>query len=519
MGEAAEGGVGLVSLVGAGPGDPRLITVRGLERLRAADVVIHDHLVSKDLLAEAPPGAERIYVGKWAGARAMPQSDINELLVTQARLGRRVVRLKGGDPFVFGRGGEEATHLADRGVPFEVVPGVSAISAVPAYAGIPVTDRRAASSFIVVTGHEDPSREAERVRWDRIAKAADTVVVLMGTTRLPQIARALVHGGRSEHTPAAVIQWGTTPRQRTVVGTLADIAERVVTEGITAPSTLIVGDVVALREHHRWFDTRPLLGRCVLLTRAAERSDTLATALAELGADTFSFPVIATGPPESLAALDAAIARLPGYDWVVFTSSNAVDAFMARLEVAGRDLRALGGVRVCCVGPATAARTASVGLLADLVPKDATAEGVMVALEEALGTSGIARSRFLMPRAEEGRDVIPEGIAAAGGTIDVVTAYRTVCPEQPDAGELVALLERRAISAVTLTSPSCVRNLAKRLGGEERLRALLHGVAVATIGPTTSTAARKAGLPVDVEASPHTVEGLVQALAAYYSRA
>jgi uroporphyrinogen III methyltransferase/synthase len=503
---------GFVSLVGAGPGDPGLITVRGKERLRAAEVVVYDHLVGRALLDEAPAESERIYVGKWAGNRAMPQEEICALLVERAQRGQRVVRLKGGDPFVFGRGGEEASALAAHGVAFEVVPGVSAVSAVPAYAGIPVTDRRASSSFIVVTGHEDPTRGLDRVRWGVIAQAADTIVVLMGTSRLAAIARALIEGGRPPETPAAVIQWGSTPEQRTVTATLAEIAAAVAEAGLKAPSTLVVGDVVALRERLRWFDNRPLHGARVLVTRSREQAAGLGEELARLGAVPVYFPVLAIAPPASTAALDHAVSRLAEYDWLVLTSTNAVDALFERMGASGIDARALAGCRVCAVGPATAASLELRGIIADLVPEEASGEGVLAALSGALGERGLAEARFLMPRAEEGRDVIPDGISAAGGRIDVVTAYRTVCPEEPDAAALAGRLLDGGVRAVTFTSPSAVRNLLGRLGGGERARALLDRAAIVTIGPTTTAAVEASGLRVAAEAAPHTVKGLVDAV-------
>lgn len=501
---------GFVSLVGAGPGDPGLLTVRGLERLREADVVVHDHLVSPAVVALARPAAERVYAGKWAGSRAMSQQQINELLVDRARLGRRVVRLKGGDPFLFGRGGEEATWLAERGIPFEVVPGPSAAIAVPAYAGIPVTDRRAASSLLVVTGHEDPKRPLDRVKWEHVATAADTIVVLMGARRLGDIAEALIAGGRPAETPAALVEWGTTPSQRTVTAPLAEIAARAADAGFGSPATLVVGDVVALRDRIAWFDRRPLHGARVLVTRALDQSAPLVRALEERGAAVMLLPVLAFAPPASTGALDDAVLHLGRYRWLILTSANAVDALFDRVRACGLDARALAPVRVCAVGPATRARLEAFGIVPDLEPEEATGEGVLAALTGALGAAGVAEARFLMPRAAEGREVIPDGIVAAGGAIDVVTAYRTICPDDTDPAPVVQSLQDGALHAVTLTSPSAVRNLVGRLG--EGGRALLARTALVTIGPTTSTAVRSLGLPVAAEASPHTAEGLVDAV-------
>ena len=486
--------------------------MRGLERLSAADVVVHDHLVSPAVLELARAGAERIYAGKWAGSRAMSQRQINELLADRARRGQRVVRLKGGDPFLFGRGGEEASFLAERGVPFEVVPGPSAAIAVPAYAGIPVTDRRASSSLLVVTGHEDPAGPMDRVRWEHIATAADTIVVLMGARRLDAIAGALMAGGLPPETPAAMIEWGTTSSQRTVAAPLGAIAAEVASAGLGAPSTLIVGDVVRLREHVAWFDRRPLHGARVLVTRSRDQAGPLVRALEERGADVTLLPVLAVAPPESTGALDDAVTHLARYGWLILTSTNAVDALFERIRSCGLDARALSPVRVCAVGPATQERLEAYGIVADLVPEEATGEGVLAALSQALGGAGLAEARFLMPRAVEGREVIPDGIVAAGGAIDVVTAYRTICPDDGDAGAVARALREGRLHAVTLTSPSAVRNLLGRLGGGDEARVLLARAALVTIGPTTSTAVRASGLVVAAEASPHTADGLVDAV-------
>ncbi len=496
---------GSVTLVGAGPGDPDLITLRGVEALRQAEVIVYDYLAPCDLLDYAPPGAERIYVGKKAGRHACTQEQINALLVRLAREGRRVVRLKGGDPFVFGRGGEEAEALAAAGIPCEVAPGVSSAVAVPAYAGIPVTQRGLASSMAIVTGHEDPGKPQSDLDWPALARM-DTLVFLMGVANLGVIAAALMAQGRAPGTPVAVIQWGTLGRQRTVTGTLADIAARVQQAGLGAPAVTVVGQVVTLRDRLRWFERRPLFGLRVLVTRTLEQSGRLTAALRGLGAEVLQCPLIETAPPASWERLDAAIRRLGDYQWLVLTSANGVGAFFARLTEAGLDARALAGVRVAAIGPATAAELARHGVRADVVPSQYTG----AAIAEAMGAVG--GQRVLLARAGVANPALAERLRAGGAEVEEAVAYRTLRPAGLET-RLPALLA--AADIITFTSGSTVRHLVEALGPGIAAQAL-ERVAVACIGPVTAEAARSAGLQPAIIAGEYTIDGLIRAIIAWY---
>ena len=501
--------VGKVWLVGAGPGDPGLITVAGVDVLSRAEVVVYDRLVSRRLVDLAPSNAERIFVGKGptqAGGPGFSQQQINELLVARAREGKRVVRLKGGDPFVFGRGGEEAEALAAGGIPFEVVPGVSSAIAVPAYAGIPLTHRRLSSSFTVVTGHEDPEKAESAVDWGRVAGSADTLVILMGGANLGEIMKLLADSGRAPGEPVAVVRWGTTPAQQVIAGTIADVAIRVAEAGLTPPSVTVVGPVVRLRDSLRWFDNRPLFGKRVLVTRAAEQAGVLSHALAEAGAEPIGLPSIEIVPRIDRKALRQALDRLDasGYDWLVFSSANGVDIFFAELRRAGRDARAIGRAGVCAIGPATAIALSRHGVHADLVPERYLAEGVVEALTE----HDMAGKRVLWPRARGARRALVVGLERLGATVDEVPLYSAAVPKEVDA-EAMARLRSGEIDIVTFASSSAVHNLLKMLGGD---KALLEKPLIACIGPVTAATARRAGLRVDVEAPEHTIEGLLAAL-------
>jgi uroporphyrinogen III methyltransferase/synthase len=501
---------GKVWLVGAGPGDPGLMTMAGAAALREAEVVVYDRLVGPDLLRLAPPEAERIYVGKEAGRHALSQEEINDLLVAKAREGRRVVRLKGGDPYVFGRGGEEAQTLVAAGIPFEVVPGVTSAVAVPAYAGIPVTHRGLATSFAVVTGHEDPTKDESGVDWAKIAGGADTLVLLMATGTLAEIARELMGHGRPPETPAAVIRWGTTPRQETVTGTLADIAEKVGAAGLSPPTIAVVGDVVRLRETLRWFDSpqaRPLFGKQVLVTRTRQQASALSERLRLEGAEPIELPALELVETADESAVAAAIERLAGgeYGWAVFTSANGVDAFFGHLCRAGRDARAFASTRLCAIGPGTAAALAERGLTADLVPEEFIAEGVVSALAE----QGVAGARVLVPRAEGARPELVEGLRDLGAEVDELSLYVAAPPKEADS-EGLARLRAGEVDVVTFASSSTVRNLVKLLDGDT---SALAKPLIACIGPVTAaTVEELLGRRPDVVASEHTIPGLVEAL-------
>jgi len=500
---------GMVWLVGAGPGDPGLITVKGVDVLSRAEVVIYDRLVNRRLVDLAPPKAERIFAGKHSvekGGSGFSQQQINDLLVARAREGKRIVRLKGGDPFVFGRGGEEAEALAAAGIPFEIVPGVSSAIAAPAYAGIPLTHRRVSSSFTVVTGHEDPEKPEGAIDWAGVAKGADTLVILMGGANLGEVMKLLADSGRAPDEPVAVVRWGTTPNQRVVAGSIADVAIRVAEAGLTPPLVTVVGPVVRLRDTLRWFDNRPLFGKRVLVTRAPEQAGVLSQALAEAGAEPIELSAIEIVPRVDRKALRQALDRLDAaeYDWLVFSSANGVDIFFDELRRHGKDARALGRARVCAIGPATAMQLAHHGVHADLVPERFLAEGVV----EALSERGIMGQRVLWPRARGARRALVAGLERLGATVDELPLYSAAVPKEIDAGAM-ARLRAGEVDIVTFASPSAVRNLLKMLDGD---RSLLEKPLIACIGPVTAAAARRAGLRVDVEAPEHTIDGLMEAL-------
>ena len=510
---------GKVYLVGAGPGDPGLLTIKGLKCISRADVIVYDRLVHPAILTHARPDAELIYVGKASSAHTMSQDEINRLLVEKAREGKNVVRLKGGDPFVFGRGGEEAEALAEQGIQFEVVPGVTSATAVPAYAGIPVTHRDFCSTLGIVTGHEaadgEKSETSEsRIRWDKIATGVDTLIFLMGVGNLPNIVAELVKNGRDASTPIALIRWGTRPEQETLVGTLADIVEKVGSAGFKPPAVAVVGEVVNLREKLRWFDSpqaNPLFGKKVLVTRSREQASALSELLREHGAEPIEFPVIKISPPESFAELDVALGCIEKYDWLLFTSANGVQAVMDRLRKLGRDMRWLKGPKIGAIGPKTAEAVQCLGMKVDFVPSKFVSEAIADELPES--PSG---KRILILRAKEAREALPEKLRERGAQVDVVAAYRTeIDPDsyRDDADRIKELLASGGIDIITSTSPSTVKGFVN-LVGEGGLAALAGKVIVACIGPITAQAAEEYGLKPDFVAEEHTIEGLVQALAA-----
>ncbi|MGQ9857312.1 MAG: uroporphyrinogen-III C-methyltransferase [Thermodesulfobacteriota bacterium] len=497
---------GEVLLIGAGPGDPGLITWKGIQALREADVVIYDHLVAPELLEHCREGCELIYVGKQSGSHTLSQQEINRLMVRKATEGLRVVRLKGGDPFLFGRGGEEAQALRRAAIRFQVVPGVTSAIAAPAYAGIPVTHRDHSSSVAIVTGHEDQNKTCSNIRWERLSGAADTLVFLMGVKNLSFIVEKLLVNGRDPSTPAALIQWGTTPGQRVFTAPLRAIVEKAHEAKIGPPAVLVVGDVVCLREQLNWVEDLPLWGKRILVTRAREQASDLAQRLRLLGAQAVEFPTISIGPPSDLDLLDRAISQLGDYQWVVFTSPNGVRWFFERLREKGKDCRALAGLSIAVIGPGTEKALERRGLRADLVPAEFRAE----ALAEALSEVDLKGKRVLVARAEEARDVLPMALLELGALVNVVPVYKTVLP-QPREGQLESILAGGSLDAITFTSSSTVRNLVA-LAGVECLHKLLDGVTVACIGPVTAQTARQHGIDPHVVASNYTIEGLVEAL-------
>ncbi|MDH4229190.1 MAG: uroporphyrinogen-III C-methyltransferase [Nitrospirota bacterium] len=494
---------GTVYLIGAGPGDPGLITVKGLECLEAAQVVVYDYLANPALLESLAPEVERVYAGKRHGNHHMRQEDINALLVERAQRGLTVARLKGGDPFIFGRGGEEAAALASAGVPFEVVPGVTAATAVTAYAGIPLTHRGLNATVTFVTGQEDPSRPDTRVQWDELARTGGTLVFFMGIKRLPHIARRLIAGGLSPDTPAAAIRWGTHPAQHTVSGTLDNLAQRVEEARLQPPALIVVGEVVTLREQINWFESLPLFGRRILVTRAAGQQGQLARALDRAGADVVAVPTIRIVPPDDPAPLHAATAALDKYRWLVVTSANGVDSLFASLGQHGKDSRALAGVRIAAVGTETARALANHGIHADLVPADARAEGLATALVE----QGVKDQNILLVQAAQARPVLPETLAAHGARVEQVTAYRSEAPETLDRERLLAA----PLDYAVFTSSSTVRNL-HRLLGDAAFRATLAPARTCAIGPVTAATCRELGLTVHLQPDTPAVAALVDAI-------
>ncbi|MBV8531803.1 MAG: uroporphyrinogen-III C-methyltransferase, partial [Candidatus Eremiobacteraeota bacterium] len=467
---AASSGAGRVALIGAGPGDPGLLTLRAAELLRGADVLLYDALASDAVVALAPAACERIFVGKRGGNHAMAQAEIEALMIKKSREGRHVVRLKGGDPFVFGRGGEEAEALQTAGIAFEIAPGVSSALAAPAYAGIPLTHRKHAASFTVFTGHEDPSKPASTLDWSKLADPQRTLVGLMATANLREIASQLIAHGLAEATPVAVVQDGTLPSQRTVLGTLATIAEAAAAAKIGAPAVVVVGGVAELRERLRWFDVGALFGKKILVTRTGEQSAAFARALRQRGADPIVAPTIAIEPPEDPQAAERAIDALHAFAWVVFTSQNGVDAFFARLRARNADARAIGSAKVAAIGDRTAERLRAYGVCADAVPAAFIAEDVAHAV--------IARShageRVLIYRAQEARDALPRMLEEAGRSVTVAPAYKTVVPADESFAQRVV-----PANVLTFTSASTVRGFAELLGGEAAAVQAAHGKCVA----------------------------------------
>jgi len=481
-----------VWLVGAGPGDPGLLTCRGAEVLATAEVVVHDRLANPALLDLSPPEALRVSVGKAPGNVEMDQEQINAVLVEHGAAGKRVVRLKGGDPFVFGRGGEEAEALMAAGVPFEVVPGITSAIAAPAYGGIPVTHRGLSTHVTIVTGHEDPTKGRTDVEWEALARVGGTLVILMGAARVGDIAARLIAGGRSPETPVAAVRNGTRPDQQTIRGTLATIADA----AVRAPSAIVVGEVAAL--DLAWFETRPLFGKRIVVTRAREQASELRQRLEALGAEVLELAAIRVEP------IAFAFPHLHRYAWLVFTSANGVRAFFERgLDALGVDARALAGLRLAAIGPGTAAALAARGLRPDVVPERFVAESLL----DAFPAPGAPGERVLLARAEQARDVLPEGLGERGHLVDVLAVYRTVRTD-PDPS-LLEQVRAGEVDALTFTSSSTVTNFIEAVGEFTGPQPV-----VVSIGPVTSATARDRGLRVDAEADPHTIDGLVEVVAA-----
>ncbi len=503
---------GKVYLVGAGPGAVDLFTLRGVEVMRGADVVVYDYLVNPDLLRLAPESAELIFAGKKGGAgERMDQGELNRLLVERALAGKRVVRLKGGDPFIFGRGGEEALALAAAGVEFEIIPGVTSAIAAPAFAGIPLTHREHGSFVAFVTGHEDEAKGSRTtIPWDDLARAArkrGTIVLLMATAKLRTSLGRLVDAGLPAETPAAAIQWGTTAAQKTVLATASTLADRADRAGVGAPAVVVVGECAAMRDQLGWFEKRPLFGRRIVVTRARGKSSAFARELRAMGAEAIEFPTIETAPPDSYEALDGAIGRLRHFDWIIFTSATAVESFIARLRALGRDIREIGRASLAAIGPATAAKLREHALKVAAIPAEYRAE----AIAEAIGSGRIRGAGFLIPRAQAAREALPDLLRAAGAReVAVVPSYRTLKPKSPQVDRIRELIGAGRIDLVTFTSSSTVLNFRDLLG------ATPDGLKAAAIGPITAETARSIGFEVVVSPAEYTIDALCAAIADYF---
>lgn len=503
---------GKVYLVGAGPGDKGLLTLKGLRCLQKADVVVYDFHINAQVLNLIDHDAELIYAGKRGGFHEMTQDEINAALVKKAHEGKTVCRLKGGDPFVFGRGAEEAQVLHEEGIEFEIVPGISSAIAVPAYAGIPLTHRKVASSFAVITGNEEPDKETSAINWPEMAHGFDTLVFLMGVKNIASITEKLLEYGKPVDTPAAVIRWGTRPDQKTVTGTLGDIARLVQESGIKPPAVMVVGKVVSLRETLNWYEKKPLFGHRVVLTRDYTGDYDI---LDELGAEILEFPTIEIVPPESWTELDRCIERMDTYDWLVFTSANGFKYFFNRLLTLDRDMRDLKGVRICAIGAKTAEMVRKSALKVDLVPEEFNAEGLVHAFVEKAqdnGAESLKGLRILLPRAETAREVFPERVRELGGEIDTPAAYRAINPKI-HTRRLERFLKEGKVTVVTFTSAATFTNLRESIG-EENLR-LLKQATLAAIGPVTAKAVALAGLTVEIMPETATVKAMVDAIVAW----
>lgn len=502
---------GKVYLIGAGPGDVGLLTIKGQKYLSQAEVVVYDRLLNPSLLNHAPSDAEKIYVGKAPNRHALTQDEINELLVTLGRQGKKVVRLKGGDPFVFGRGGEEVLALKDAGIPFEIVPGITSAISVPAYAGIPVTHRGIASTVAFITGNEDPRKESTAINWEGLAKAVDTLVFLMGMANLPHIVSRLLAYGRSPDTPVALVRWGTRAEQQTLVGTLADINGKAQAAVFSNPAIIVVGEVVLLRSLMAWVEKKPLFGRRIVITRPKGQAQSMAEKLTDLGAEVITFPTIEIVPPDDWRPLDKALDSLTDFDWVIFTSVNGVNYFWQRLLEREYDARSLAGLKIAAIGPATARALEKKGIKADWQPQEYVAEAIAAGLGPLLEDKQV-----LLPRADIARRFLKEELRKQGAKVTEVAAYRTV-KNEADVIAIRELFNNRKVSAITFTSSSTVRSFVDLMGKDDALT-LMQGIDVFCIGPVTAATAREAGLSVTATARDYTETGLIQALLDCYTQ-
>ncbi|MCL2807574.1 MAG: uroporphyrinogen-III C-methyltransferase [Coriobacteriia bacterium] len=496
---------GFVYLTGAGPGNPDLLTLKAKQVIEAAEVIIYDQLVSPDILSLAKPSCELLFVGKTPGKHYRFQGEINDLLIQKALSNKVVVRLKGGDPFVFGRGGEEALALSEQGIGFEIVPGISSAIAVPAYAGIPVTHRTLSSSFMVITGHEDPDKPCTALNWEAMSQTGATLVFLMGMANVHIITSKLIECGMDAATPVAVIQDGSSPRQQTICGCLSSISQLVKQHRLKNPAVIIVGEVVGLRKSIEWFEKKPLFGKRILVTRTRKQASRLSAALCQLGAQVVELPTIALDAPPSLLALSNAIDELDRYSWLVFTSANGVEHFFGEFFSRGIDIRTLVGIQLAAIGSTTQKALEAFGLRNILVPKEHVAESLAQALEACVSPG----ERVLLVKPEHARDVIAQSLTKRGVQVSEVAAYQTLLATE-NTESLLASLQAREFDAITFTSSSTAHNLVKMINND---LSLLAGVELCSIGPVTSDALREHGLTPSVQATVYSVEGLVEAMA------
>ncbi len=494
---------GKVFLIGAGPGDPGLLTVKGANLIKNADVIIYDYLASPELLSLAGKNAQIIYVGKKGGDHTMAQEDINRLIVEKAKKGLTVARLKGGDPFIFGRGGEEAQVLEKQGISFEIVPGVTSAVAAPAYAGIPLTHRDCTSTLAFVTGHEDPTKPKSKIDWAALAKGMGTIVFLMGVKNLPHITEKLKNNGMAASTPVALVRWGTTPNQVTITGNLDNIVARVKQARLKAPAIIVVGKVVNLRDKLKWFENRPLFGKRIVVTRAREQASGLVRRLLSMGASCLECPTIKIVPPDDFTPLDNAIKELSSYKWIIFTSVNGVKFFFGRLFEKGLDARALCHIKTACIGPVTAEKLFEYGFKTDIIPESFHGESVVEAFEN----EDIKDKKILLPRAKQARPVLPVELKNMGAKVDEITVYKTV-RDDTNAALLMDYLKKGEIDMVTFTSSSTAKNFASLFSDMDSMKRLMHGVKIASIGPITTATAKELGLDVHVTADEYTIKGL-----------
>ena len=493
----------MVYLIGAGPGDAGLLTIKAAEILSQAEVLIYDKLADKKILNFAPENCEKIYVGKSAGQHTLRQEEINKLLVEKSAGKNFVVRLKGGDPFVFGRGGEEGIFLRENNVDFEIIPGVTSAISVPAYAGIPVTHRGIATSFSVITGHEDPTKPESTICWEKISTAADTLIFLMGVENLPKITAKLIEHGRDAKTPAAVIQNGTKFSQKVLVTTLENVAADVEKNKITPPAIFVVGEVVNLREKLKWFENKTLFGKKILVTRTRQQASKLTKKLENLGAEVFEFPTIKISPPsDNFESLDAAIKNLQTFDWIIFTSANGVEKFFARLKFFKLDARIFFNAKVAAIGSATAEKLSDCGIIADLIPAEFRAEGLLAELQDK-----VAGKKILLARAEVARDILPRELENFGASVTVAKVYKT----EPTDADFSSIADKK-IDLVTFTSSSTVENFIQAVGAD-----FLREVKTAAIGTVTAETLKNFGVTADIVAEKFTIAGLVDAIKKYFS--